>query len=33
MKMSEKKSRLLDLSDEFLRLERKLKLGGGALKN
>ncbi len=32
MKTSEKKSRLLELSEEFLRLERKLKLGGGAEK-
>ncbi len=32
MKISEKKSRLLELSEEFLRLERKLKLGGGAEK-
>ena len=32
MKTSEKKSRLSDLSEEFLRLERKLKLGGGAEK-
>jgi 3-methylcrotonyl-CoA carboxylase beta subunit len=32
MKISEKKSRLRELSDEYLRLERKLKLGGGAEK-
>jgi acetyl-CoA carboxylase carboxyltransferase component len=32
MKKSGKKSRLLELSEEFLRLERKLKLGGGAEK-
>ncbi len=32
MKTSEKKSRLLELGEEFLRLERKLKLGGGAEK-
>ena len=32
MKMSEKKSRLRELSEEFERLERKLKLGGGAEK-
>jgi acetyl-CoA carboxylase carboxyltransferase component len=32
MKTSENKSRLHDLTDEFLRLERKLKLGGGAEK-
>ncbi len=32
MKTSEKKSRLFELSEEFLRLERKLKLGGGAEK-
>ncbi|MDQ3322486.1 MAG: acyl-CoA carboxylase subunit beta [Acidobacteriota bacterium] len=32
MKTSEKKSRLLELSEEFLRLERKLRLGGGAEK-
>lgn len=32
MKTTEKKSRLLELSEEFLRLERKLKLGGGAEK-
>ncbi len=32
MKTSEKKSRLRELSDEFERLERKLKLGGGAEK-
>ncbi|MGI8640456.1 MAG: acyl-CoA carboxylase subunit beta [Pyrinomonadaceae bacterium] len=32
MKTSEKKSRLRELSDEFLRLEHKLKLGGGAEK-
>ncbi|MDQ3061731.1 MAG: acyl-CoA carboxylase subunit beta [Acidobacteriota bacterium] len=32
MKISEKKTRLLELSEEFLRLERKLKLGGGAEK-
>jgi acetyl-CoA carboxylase carboxyltransferase component len=32
MKTSEKKSRLLELSEEFSRLERKLKLGGGAEK-
>jgi 3-methylcrotonyl-CoA carboxylase beta subunit len=32
MKTSEKKSRLRNLSDEYLRLERKLKLGGGAEK-
>jgi acetyl-CoA carboxylase carboxyltransferase component len=32
MKTSEKKSRLRELSDEFVRLERKLKLGGGAEK-
>ncbi|HLM60040.1 MAG TPA: carboxyl transferase domain-containing protein, partial [Pyrinomonadaceae bacterium] len=32
MKSSEKKSRLRELSDEFERLERKLKLGGGAEK-
>ncbi|MGI8468566.1 MAG: acyl-CoA carboxylase subunit beta [Pyrinomonadaceae bacterium] len=32
MKTSEKKSRLRDLSNEYLRLERKLKLGGGAEK-
>ncbi len=29
---NQKKSRLLELTDEFLRLERKLKLGGGAEK-
>ena len=32
MKTSEKKSRLRNLSEEFERLERKLKLGGGAEK-
>ncbi|HEX8289762.1 MAG TPA: acyl-CoA carboxylase subunit beta [Pyrinomonadaceae bacterium] len=32
MKTSEKKSRLRELSEEFERLERKLKLGGGAEK-
>ena len=32
MKTSEKKSRLRNLSDEYLRLEHKLKLGGGAEK-
>jgi acetyl-CoA carboxylase carboxyltransferase component len=32
MKQSEKKSRLRALSEEFERLERKLKLGGGAEK-
>lgn len=32
MKTSEKKSRLLELTEEFERLERKLKLGGGAEK-
>jgi len=32
MKPTEQKSRLLELSEEFLRLERKLKLGGGAEK-
>ena len=32
MKTSEKKSRLRELSDEFVRLERKLRLGGGAEK-
>ncbi len=32
MKVSEKKSRLRELSEEFERLERKLKLGGGAEK-
>ncbi|HEX8636848.1 MAG TPA: carboxyl transferase domain-containing protein [Pyrinomonadaceae bacterium] len=32
MKTSEKKSRLRELSEEFLRLERKLRLGGGAEK-
>ena len=32
MKTSEKKSRLRELSEEFERLERKLKLGGGAAK-
>ncbi len=32
MKTSEKKSRLLDLTDEYFRLERKLRLGGGAEK-
>jgi 3-methylcrotonyl-CoA carboxylase beta subunit len=32
MKTSKQKSRLLDLTDEYLRLERKLKLGGGAEK-
>lgn len=32
MKTSKRKSRLLDLTDEYLRLERKLKLGGGAEK-
>lgn len=32
MKTSEKKSRLLELSEEFQRLEKKLKLGGGAEK-
>jgi acetyl-CoA carboxylase carboxyltransferase component len=32
MKTSEKKSRLLELSEEFERLERKLKLGGGVEK-
>ena len=32
MKISEKKSRLRELSEEFERLERKLKLGGGAEK-
>ncbi len=32
MKTPEKKSRLFELSEEFLRLERKLKLGGGAEK-
>jgi len=32
MKTSEKKSRLSELSEEFLRLERKLRLGGGAEK-
>ena len=28
----EKKSRLRELHEEFVRLERKLKLGGGAAK-
>ncbi len=32
MKTSKQKSRLLALSDEYLRLEKKLKLGGGAEK-
>ena len=32
MKTLEKKSRLLELSEEFERLERKLKLGGGVEK-
>jgi 3-methylcrotonyl-CoA carboxylase beta subunit len=32
MKTSEKKSRLRELTEEFERLERKLKLGGGAEK-
>ena len=32
MKTSEKKSRLRELSEEFERLEKKLKLGGGAEK-
>ncbi|MEO8073821.1 MAG: carboxyl transferase domain-containing protein [Acidobacteriota bacterium] len=32
MKTSEQKSRLRELSEEFVRLERKLKLGGGAAK-
>jgi acetyl-CoA carboxylase carboxyltransferase component len=32
MKTSEVKSRLRELSEEFERLERKLKLGGGAEK-
>ncbi len=32
MKTSEKKSRLLELTEEYKRLERKLKLGGGAEK-
>ena len=32
MKTSEKKSRLRELTEEFERLERKLKLGGGAAK-
>jgi acetyl-CoA carboxylase carboxyltransferase component len=32
MKISEQKSRLRELSEEFERLERKLKLGGGAEK-
>ncbi len=32
MKTSENQTRLRQLSDEFLRLERKLKLGGGAEK-
>jgi acetyl-CoA carboxylase carboxyltransferase component len=32
MKTSEKKARLRELSEEFERLERKLKLGGGAEK-
>ena len=32
MRTSEKKSRLRNLSDEYLRLEHKLKLGGGAEK-
>ena len=32
MKTSEKKSRLLELSEEFERLERKLQLGGGVEK-
>lgn len=32
MKTSEKKSRLLELTEEYERLERKLKLGGGAEK-
>ncbi|MDQ3130529.1 MAG: acyl-CoA carboxylase subunit beta, partial [Acidobacteriota bacterium] len=29
---NQKKARLLELTDEYLRLERKLKLGGGAEK-
>ena len=29
---TEKKARLRELSDEYLRLEHKLKLGGGAEK-
>ncbi len=32
MKLSNQKSRLRDLSDEYLRLEHKLKLGGGPSK-
>jgi len=32
MKTPKQKSRLLELSDEYLRLEKKLKLGGGAEK-
>lgn len=32
MKTTEKKSRLLELTDEFERLEKKLRLGGGAEK-
>ncbi|MGI8640459.1 MAG: hypothetical protein ACR2MG_11020 [Pyrinomonadaceae bacterium] len=32
MKTSEKQTRLRQLSNEFLRLEHKLKLGGGAEK-
>ncbi len=32
MKTSKQKTRLRELSEEFERLERKLKLGGGAEK-
>ena len=32
MKTNEKKNRLLELTDEYLRLEHKLRLGGGAEK-